>query len=583
MRQRPNISCLGRASRWRRHRRGAATLACVVTLGLLAWSWRPAVVQRLGLLDPLVSAGLSLAYGSSSLTPAPPGSDAPLVVVQLGAAVGELDPRFLSVALDTSQIVGGRWWSRTGAVEIGRGARRVAPFDLARPELVRLARALAPAYLRVGGTEADHVYYGVERRGAADPASPAEARSASELPAGYELELSAPMWDALAGFAGAADLDLMFTLNAGPGPRSQGVAWEADNAEALLRYARSRGDEVAVWELGNEVNGYWFIHGLDQRVSGAQYAADVARARELVRRWYPDARLAGPGSLYWPVVGEPVRPLFGMLAEFLEQSSRAGAAVDIISWHFYPQQSRRCPVATRRASPERLLEPSHLDELGRWANEVTELRDRHVPEAEVWLGETGNAQCGGEPGVSDRFVASLWWLDELGLAARRGQAVVVRQTLAGSDYGLLDDATLEPRPDYFASLLWKRLMGPTVLDVSAAGDPFLRLYAHCAAGSAEQGSVVVLAINTHAARAAAFVVPGVAPRALAHHLTAPSLDSRVLELEGHALAAPGGVLPELVGTPIAVDDGIFRLAPASAAFFALEPGAAPACAAARVR
>lgn len=587
MRQRLVISSVGRAIRLRRHshrhRRGTATLASVVVLGALAWTWRPAVVQHLGLADPLVSAGMRLAYGSAPVTPELSG-EPPLVSVELGGAVHELDARFLSVALDTSQIVGGRWWSRSGAVEIGRGARRTAPFDLTRPELVSLARALGPAYLRVGGTEADHVYYDVERRAVGnDDEARKDEVSPRELAPGFELALTAPTWDTLADFADTAGLDLMFTLNAGPGTRSRDGAWNGGNAEALLAYAHARGDRVPVWELGNEVNGYWFIHGLEQRVSGAQYAADIARARRAVRRWYPDARIAGPGSLYWPTVGEPLRPVFGMLEEFLEHGARAAEPADIISWHFYPQQSRRCPVATRRASREQLLEPNHLDEVGRWANELTALRDRHAPQAEVWLGETGNAQCGGEPGVSDRFVASLWWLDELGLAARRGQAVVVRQTLAGSEYGLLDDATLEPRPDYFASLLWKQLMGSTVLEVRAEGNPYLRVYAHCAANAAEPGAAVILAINTSTEREASLRVPEAATRGLAHRLSAPSLDSRTLWLEGQPLAAPGGVVPALRGTAIDVEDGVLRVAPTSAGFFVLDAGAVPACAPERVR
>jgi len=36
--------------------------------------------------------------------------------------------------------------------------------------------------------------------------------------------------------------------------------------------------------------------------------------------------------------------------------------------------------------------------------------------------------------------------------------------LAASDYGLLDQNTLEPRPNYWATLLWHKLMDTTVLD-----------------------------------------------------------------------------------------------------------------------
>jgi hypothetical protein len=67
--------------------------------------------------------------------------------------------------------------------------------------------------------------------------------------------------------------------------------------------------------------------------------------------------------------------------------------------------------------------------------------------------------------------------------------VQVRQTLCGADYGLLDEVTLEPTPDYWASVLWKRLMGEHVYDVSAnpPPPPTLRLYCHAAKGGAAVG------------------------------------------------------------------------------------------------
>src|SRR5262249_34914262 len=152
----------------------------------------------------------------------------------------------------------------------------------------------------------------------------------------------------------------------------------------------------------------------------------------------------------------------------------------------------------RRASLGELLDPASLDEVSRWASDVERRRDASAPGLPMWLGETGGAQCGGEPGVSDVFASSLWWTDELGLLAARGESIVVRQTLVGSNYGLLDDATLEPRPDWFASVLFKRLMGREVLGVvrTEPGDPFVRVYAHCAKGAAP-GSIALLAINLH--------------------------------------------------------------------------------------
>ena len=74
-----------------------------------------------------------------------------------------------------------------------------------------------------------------------------------------------------------------------------------------------------------------------------------------------------------------------------------------------------------------------LAETDKWAAGVEEQVAAHAPSAQIWLGETGSSYCGGQPGVSDRFAGSLWWLDELGRLARRGHRVLVRQTLSGSD------------------------------------------------------------------------------------------------------------------------------------------------------
>ena len=504
--------------------------------------------------DTVVSAVVRLQYGADRHTPPPEQRHVDISFQDAPRAM--VDERFLSIAVDSSLLVGGHWWSPEGSIEPGIGRRRVPPFDFARPRLAELARALRPAYLRVGGTEADRIFYGMTEP---PPASP---------PAPYELLLTRNEWDAMTQFVRDAGLDLFFTLNAGPSARDGEGRWQPDNAEQLLRYASARGDRIAVLELGNEINAYWFSHGPRQQPDGATVAADAWRLRALGRRYFPQALVAGPGEFFWPKAGSPFSSQTRVLDGLLEAGG--GRAFDVLTWHYYPQQSRRCPIATRRASATELLEPAFLDEIARWSQEIEAKRDARGPGAALWLGETGHAQCGGEPQVSDRFVSSLWWLDELGLMAARGTKVVVRQAFVGSNYGLLDDATLEPRPDYFASVLFKKLMGTAVLDVvrSEPSDPFVRVYAHCSP-AVKPGSATVLAINLHPSDWADLGWPASsAGEADVYQVTAPELTSPQALLNGRPMSAASPLLPER-----RTFHGPLALPPASYTFAVVDAGA----------
>jgi heparanase 1 len=535
----------------------ASALATALGLGWL----RGRTSEVLAASDPVVAATLALMYPQPARAPAATGQ--PVVLTIDGhQARAEVDERFLSVALDTSQVLGGHWWSSDArGVEFGRGDERTAPFDFARPRLRRLAAALAPAYLRIGGTEADVAYYDM---------SAGESHSA---PSPYQLVLTRARWDAVNEFARAAGYDVLFTVNAGPGPRARDGRWSPENAESLLDYTRAAGYRVPVWELGNEVDSYWFTHGLSSRVSGRQYAEDLALFGSRVHAIFPQGRVAGPAAFYWPITGEGVSIGSSFMTDFLDAG---GARADIVTWHFYPQQSRRCPVATRRASATRLLDPAALDEAARWADEIHGLTAARAPHAELWLDETGNAQCGGEPGISDRFVASLWWVDELGLAATHGQRVVVRQTLAGSNYGLIDDERVAPNPDYWASLLWKRLMGRVVLAVHPAGDdPAVRAYAHCTPDGG--GGMSLLVVNLHSDQHARVRVEGYdTSGARLYRVTAPSLTSADVLLNGEPLRFHDDV-PAIEPQMGAVTDGTIDLPEASYAFAVLPDANAGAC------
>ena len=486
------------------------------------------------------------------------------IAVDGTAAVAEVSERFLSFAVDSAQAAGGYFWDADASVGT-EGTKRVEPYDFNRPRLRRMVTELAPAYLRIGGTAADRLYYDLSAAPVATP------------PEGYEEVLTADIWDGIADFARELDLEIFFTLNAGTGPRDADNVWTADNARALLEYSATNQVPVAVWELGNEVNAYPLLLGL--YLTGADFAADAHVARALVDDTQVDGLLAAPSSAFWPEVGE-IREIY---ADFLEAGG--GAALDLITWHYYPQQSVRCPLATRRAEPGLMLLPDNLDELATWIGEVTAARDEFAPTLPIWLGETGNAQCGGEPEISDAFEGGFWWLDQLGQLARAGQPVAVRQTLSGSNYGLIDEVDLSPNPDYFTSLLWRRLMGTRVLAVEVGGgDQLLRAYAHCARASAPgfaAGAVSVVLINLDGKNAADVDINGLGVGAAQlYQLTAAELSARTMSLNGSELVvAADGAPPELAAEIIDVAGGRsrVRVAPLSYAFVVLPEAAAAVC------
>ncbi len=480
-----------------------------------------------------------------------------------GDLQAEVDERFVSFAVDSAQLIGGTFWNPDGSVTGATGTHPVSPYDFSQPKLRKLMAALGPSILRLGGSDADDIYYAVTQ--APEP-----------LPEGYRHVLTPDIWQGVADFAEDLGWGLFFTLNAGPGPRDADRVWTSDNARAWVEFTTQRGDPVEVWELGNEINAYQALHGADFRIDGASYAADLRTAKDMLLEVGASGRLAGPSSAFWPEVGEA-------FAVYPDVMAAQDGALDLVTWHYYPQQSVRCPLASRRAAPELMRDPDALDEIAVWAAQVEAERDAHAPGIEVWLGETGNAQCGGEPGLSDRFIASFWWLDQLGQLAARGQPVVVRQNISGADYAILDEPLLDPRPDYWASLLFKRYMGTRVLGVERGADRSVRSYAHCTPKAQGQpaGAITIMLINLSESQGVFLDVKGVQGRDIqAFRVQSDDAEGRTVALNGQRLAAANdGTVPDLAGLSETLSDEAPQLyLPASAyGFFVIEDAAHPDC------
>lgn len=345
-------------------------------------------------------------------------------------------------------------------VRKGLGTLRIPPLNLQSARIDALTQALGPAYLRVGGSEADKIHY------FEDPTDES-----------HSLVLTKAIWDELHRFIQRNHLGFAFTIKYGLFKRKQHGGWCGGEVQKLLEYSREQGYKIDVCELGNELNAYWAFHGLTSQPRAKNLALDYQTFGKVVQEYMPEARVIGPGSAFWPKLGETIRPFSNITRRFLEHSKELGSKIDIVDWHYYPFQSQRSPIRTRKATLKALLRPQSLNDFYKYAAQIRRLKQEFFPNASLWTGETGSAQCGGQPKLSDRFASCFWWADQLGLGALSGQSVMIRQSLIGGDYGLIDRLTLKPRPDYWMSWLWQQLMGREVYQVSHSHH-MLRCYCH---------------------------------------------------------------------------------------------------------
>jgi hypothetical protein len=189
---------------------------------------------------------------------------------------------------------------------------------------------------------------------------------------------------------------------------------------------------------------------------------------------------------------------------------------------------------------------------------VRGLRDRYEQGKPVWITETDDSACGGDPWAST-FPDSFRFLDQLARMARQGVKAVFHNTLASSEYGLLDQNTFTPRPNYWAALLWRKLMGSTVLDAGPV-QPGLHLYADCLRD--HPGGVTLLAINLSRTETKIIDLPMAAD---IYVLTAPELGKGEVQMNGQELQLRSDdELPDLRGKRVSA--GRIDLKPASISF-----------------
>ncbi|CAH3030151.1 unnamed protein product [Porites evermanni] len=372
------------------------------------------------------------------------------VSINLEHSVFTVSEKFLSVAIDASMMR--NHWPH---------------INFTSEKFYTLARGLSPAFLRVGGTSADFLIYN-------DSSGYNKFKNVTNFTITHE-DL-----DKIHLLSSKANWNVMFGLNVLL--RQKDGSWNASNPKQIMQYV-AESDYHFGWELGNEPDH--FKTYFNKSVSTEELAEDFKTLRAILKSTPQFGNfLVGPDVT---TVGNHSRA-----ALFLESFvSKAKDVIDAVTWHQYYLDGRTCTMKD-------FYNPDVLDKLLYELEEANDILDKLDPGTPRWLGETSSAYGGGAPGLSDRYGAGFLWLDKLGLAARMRHEVVIRQTFAGGNYALLNN-DLDPNPDYWLSLLYKRLVGVKVLEVNGGTEEkrTTRVYAHCASRKYPVGAVTLLVLNIH--------------------------------------------------------------------------------------
>jgi hypothetical protein len=517
--------------------------------------------------------GLCLAAALCAAAVVFPGTQLTTQVASLDPAkmppIGTVDEHFQSYNIEMAEVIGGRFWkpyesSATNNSNAQEPARQEgftpaginpnlyqyrAPIDLSNPRLRKLAAALGPAYVRVSGTWANGAYF-------QDSDNPAPANA----PSGFSGVLTRKEWKGVIDFSHAVNAEIVTSVATGPGPRDAQGVWISDQARQLFGYTKSIGGKIAATEFMNEPT-YAAMGGAPKGYDAASYGRDVAAFRTFLRMTAPDTLFLGPGS-----VGEGpfAMPMGGGVLKSEDLLHATSPLFDVFSYHLYAAASQRCASmgASSQTTAAAALSQDWLSRPEKIAAFYADLRDRFEPGKSLWITETADAACGGNPWAST-FLDTFRHIVQHASLAQRGVKVIMHNTLASSDYGLLDENTFAPRPNYWAALLWRRLMGATVLDPQISPAPNVYVYAHCLQNHPE--GVALLVVNADQGRAYEITVPLGSQRYL---LTAKQLQDTTVQLNGNTLGLnSNGDVPQLTGEPTRAARVGF--APASITFLAI--------------
>lgn len=382
-----------------------------------------------------------------------------------------IDERLTSYNVEMTEVTGGTFWKEYTPEQIaGNGKfpmigikdkdsmmQVYPPVDLSNPKLSKLANEIGPVWVRVSGTWSTKTYYDLD------------GKANGIAPEGYENVLTKEQWIGVLEFVKFLGAKLLVSVSNCAGIHTAEEPWNPSQAEILFNFSREYGVPIDAAEFMNEPN---LLSG-----SGAPKGYTVEhflRDQDIFNKWlhdnYPECLAVGPCSVGGGKMGKlnvekfPLKQLMKKMGTeaFIKDAKEP---MEVFSYHYYNGVSERIAAGMHFVhwKDSLITSEAYLDAAPYCAKAAAKLRDKYMPGAQLWVTESGDAGGGGNTWAST-YVDVLRTLNELGTFATITDGIVFHNTLASSDYGWLRHGTFDPRPNYFAILIWNKLMGKTVYD-----------------------------------------------------------------------------------------------------------------------
>lgn len=490
--------------------------------------------------------------------------------------IRHVDERLMSYNIEMTEVTGGTFWKAYTAEQIAGTAEFPSvttfsdvttmpelmecypPIDLTNKRLRELAKQLGPVWIRVSGTWATKTYYDFDNV------------TGGKAPEGYANVLTREQWIGVLDFVSYVGAKLLISVSNCAGDHPNGGPLDLTQAKKIFEFSHRHGVDIDAVEFMNEPN-MLEMSGSPKGYTAADYARDQDILYMWVRENYPNCLLIGPCTTGDPSAVNGESKGFGagiasLTKACTTQELLAGTRIplDVFSYHYYNGVSERIAGAMPSAHwpGQQAHSDAYLAVAPDCARAHAALRDKFVPGGPLWVTESGDAGGGGDTWAST-YLDVLRTLNELGSYGTITDGVIFHNTLASSDYGFLEHRTFLPRPNYFAVLLWNRLMGTAVYDCEDLNQENAHVYCHSRKDGAS--GVVYLIINNSLTDPLAVTLP---KEAIRYTLHAQTMRSPTVQLNGRDLSISGVCnLPKL--TPELQSAGTVLLAPGSCTFLVL--------------